>query len=66
MRKQKKSTWHELADDKCPNCKGGLMKDLFTGGFVGCSCGFNLDVKTKDLLVNRDNDGQLQNDEGRG
>lgn len=53
-RKKKKSSWQELHDDKCPKCKAGLMKDLFTGGFVGCACGFNLDESTKDLLVDRD------------
>lgn len=53
-RKKKKGTWHQLQEEKCPKCNGGLMKDLFTGGFVGCACGFTLDEKTKDILVERD------------
>lgn len=55
-RKQKKSSWHELKDEKCPKCKGTLMNDLFTSGTSGCSCGFYVTKDVKDLLVKRDSD----------
>ena len=56
MRKQKKKTWHQLKDDKCPKCNGTLMRDLYGDGLVGCSCGFVLEEHTKDILVERDNE----------
>lgn len=60
-RKTKINTWHQLGEEKCPKCSAGLMKDLFTGGFVGCACGFNLDVETKDILVKRDELNKKEN-----
>jgi len=56
MRKPKKKSWHELKDEKCPKCKGVLMRDLFGNGTIGCSCGFVLEEKMKDFLVKRDHD----------
>lgn len=54
--KQKHKTWNELKDDRCPKCKSILTKDMFTGEALGCSCGFIITTKTKDLLVERDKD----------
>lgn len=53
-RKPKKKSWHQLAQEKCPKCGSALMTSLFGEGTTGCSCGFKLDKKTKDFLVNRD------------
>lgn len=54
--KQKHKTWKELKDDKCPKCKSLMMTDMFTGEALGCSCGFVITAKTKNLLVKRDKD----------
>ncbi len=52
-KKQKYKTWIELQDNKCPKCKADLQDGMF-GEITGCSCGFIIDKKTKDLLVKRD------------
>ncbi len=51
--KPKHKTWRELQDNRCPKCKAELQQGMF-GDIIGCSCGFVIDKKTKDLLVNRD------------
>lgn len=55
MKKNKKKSWHELKNDKCPKCKQTLMDDLFGIGTVGCACSFQIQGDVKNLLVERDN-----------
>lgn len=54
MKKNKKKPWEELKDNRCPNCGSVLTIDLFTKKLLGCSCGFEIVTKTKNLLVKRD------------
>lgn len=46
--------WQELWIDACPNCGEKLMKDMFDGKTLGCSCGFIITDETKKLLEKRD------------
>jgi len=55
-RKPKKKSWHQLREEKCPKCGATLMRDLFGEGYIGCSCGFNLNSEVKNILIARDND----------
>lgn len=58
MKKVKKKPWDELKQELCPRCGGILTADLFEQGLLGCSCSFEIKKDTKDILVNRDNNGK--------
>lgn len=57
MAKKKKKTWEQLKETRCPKCNSVLMKDMFSGELLGCSCGFIIKEDVKNLLVNRDHNG---------
>lgn len=57
MKKKKYRTWQELQENKCPKCNNDLQEGMFNE-IEGCSCGFVIEKKTKELLVNRDKENE--------